>query len=142
MLLCAIIRCVVIRLSHVAFDLPLPYWWLYAEACIAVIMGSLTVYRSALVGSHDIIGNFQGYIKRRRGKSSTGQVTAETGRASGKKAPLQSLKLPGATISGIRTVFGLGTNTQARNMSDICSVADSADTDYHAHLKEAINHPA
>ena len=63
MLVCSIIRAAGVYYEGI-IDCRWQSYWCHVEACIAVIMGSLTVYRSTLVGSNEVPNKVQSYIYR------------------------------------------------------------------------------
>ncbi|KAJ4298120.1 hypothetical protein N0V90_006019 [Kalmusia sp. IMI 367209] len=63
MLACSIVRAAGVYHQGI-IDCRWQSYWCHAEACIAVIMGSLTVYRAALVGSSGVPDKLQSYLYR------------------------------------------------------------------------------
>ncbi|KAL1605191.1 hypothetical protein SLS60_004735 [Paraconiothyrium brasiliense] len=61
MLICSIIRAAGVYYQGI-IDCRWQSYWCHVEACIAVIMGSLTVYRSTLVGSNEVPNKVQSYL--------------------------------------------------------------------------------
>jgi hypothetical protein len=61
MLICSIIRAAGVYYQGI-IDCRWQSFWCQVEACIAVIMGSLTVYRSTLVGSNEVPNKIQSYL--------------------------------------------------------------------------------
>lgn len=63
MLVCSIIRAAGVYYQGI-IDCRWQSYWCQVEACIAVMMGSLTVYRSTLVGSGDGPNKLQSFFHR------------------------------------------------------------------------------
>lgn len=61
MLICSIVRAAGVYYQGI-IDCRWQSYWCHVEACIAVMMGSLTVYRSTLVGSNDVPNRMQSYL--------------------------------------------------------------------------------
>ncbi|KAK7181094.1 hypothetical protein DPSP01_003554 [Paraphaeosphaeria sporulosa] len=61
MLICSVIRAAGVYYQGI-IDCRWQSYWCHVEACIAVIMGSLTVYRSTLVGSNEVPNKMQSYL--------------------------------------------------------------------------------
>ncbi|KAL5390447.1 hypothetical protein PMIN02_006982 [Paraphaeosphaeria minitans] len=61
MLVCSIVRAAGVYYQGI-IDCRWQSYWCHVEACIAVIMGSLTVYRSTLVGSNEVPSKMQSYL--------------------------------------------------------------------------------
>lgn len=63
MLACSITRAAGVYYQGI-IDCRWQSYWCHVEACIAVITGSLTVYRSTLVGSNEVPNKLQSYVFR------------------------------------------------------------------------------
>lgn len=61
MLICSIVRAAGVYYQGI-IDCRWQSYWCHVEACIAVIMGSLTVYRSTLVGSNEVPNKMHSYL--------------------------------------------------------------------------------
>ncbi|KAF2678560.1 hypothetical protein K458DRAFT_480822 [Lentithecium fluviatile CBS 122367] len=141
MLICSVIRASGIRGDAGANDYPWTTFWLHAEGCIAVIMGSITVYRSTLIGSNEISDKVRGFFDRLKRKR--GDVEAEDGdvgvmESQGRRYRLKLLRLPGSTLTGLRTMFGVTSATDSSvKGTDVSFDSDigAYEADYHAHLK-------
>lgn len=125
---------------HGSLDYPWQNFWLHIEACIAVLMGSVTAYRSTLIGSNEISGRFQVYFERfkRSLKRSTAEGTMDKApeNATSRSSIFGLPRLPRglATFTGVKTRFGLG-NTRDATLPTTASVDDDEFSDYHAFLK-------
>lgn len=65
MLSCSLIRVAgMYNQSNGALDVPWGVFWIHAEACIGVVMGSITVYRSALLGRTNASNNFRRFLNK------------------------------------------------------------------------------
>ncbi|PSN63928.1 hypothetical protein BS50DRAFT_623600 [Corynespora cassiicola Philippines] len=93
-----------------ALDYVWQLFWLHTEACIGVSMGSITVYRSTLIGSNEVSDRLQSYLNRIFGRdleSGDGTTISPNGeRTRRRRRFLGTIKLPGATLTGLRTKFG------------------------------------
>ncbi|PYH90486.1 hypothetical protein BO71DRAFT_462274 [Aspergillus ellipticus CBS 707.79] len=137
--------CSIIRTAgtyyHGVLDYPWQVFWLHLEGCIGVTMGSITVYRSTLIGSNEVSGLFKKYITRikdaMRGSSASDATPQQPGEES--KAQTHTFGLPSIpqpTISGLRTWFGRSKkDTSAPNDGSGLSSFASDDIDYHTLLK-------
>ncbi|PYI01174.1 hypothetical protein BO78DRAFT_391341 [Aspergillus sclerotiicarbonarius CBS 121057] len=135
--------CSIIRTAgtwyHGFLDYPWQVFWLHLEGCIGVTMGSITVYRSTLIGSSEVSTAFKKYLTRIKdavlGSSSDASAPpgAET-RTQTRQFGLPSIPQP--TISGLRTWFGRSKREPASDNdgSGITSFG-SDDIDYHTLLK-------
>ena len=63
MLVCSIVRAAGVYYQGI-IDCRWQSYWCHVEACIAVIMGSFTVYRSTLIASNKVPNKLQTYIYR------------------------------------------------------------------------------
>jgi hypothetical protein len=139
------IACSIIRAAGTyyrsALDYPWQVFWLHAEACIGLIMGSITVYRSTLVGSSEVSEKIHTYLRRLRGKRSTSGPTGtpESDSMADSKPHKLSLKVPRATLTGLRTMFGARTQTNTLPTTATVSTINSEyalmEMDYHAHIR-------
>lgn len=124
---------------HGSLDYPWQNFWLHIEACIAVLMASITAYRSTLIGSNEVSGRFQAYLEKfkRSFKRSTAEgmtdKTPEHPRPQSGFFGLPRLPRGLATFSGIKTRFGLA-STHGATIPTTASVDDEY-SDYHAFLK-------
>ncbi|KAF2746814.1 hypothetical protein M011DRAFT_477658 [Sporormia fimetaria CBS 119925] len=122
-----------------ALDYPWQVFWLHSESCIGIIMASVTVYRSTLVGSNEVSDKLQSYLKKMFGRSSGTYVNDESDEKKGSFASSErgavNVKIPRATLTGLRTKFGLGSRTQ-RTQATVDSQNSELDLmDYHAHMR-------
>ncbi|KAJ5549202.1 hypothetical protein N7513_006436 [Penicillium frequentans] len=124
---------------HGSLDYPWQNFWLHIEACIAVLMGSITAYRSTLIGSNEVSGRFQAYVEKFKRSLKRSTVEGTTDKAP-ENAPSQSgffglPRLPRglATFSGLKTRFGLR-STHGATLPTTASLDDEF-SDYHAFLK-------
>lgn len=138
MLSCSIIRAAGTYYQG-TLDFPWQVYWLHAEACIGVTMGSLTVYRSTLVGSHEVSDRLQLRMQRLLDRLSPSYTP---GANENKKKEQQNpdhllMRIPRATLTGLRTFFGVSSHTQQN--AGFASTQDSdfglVEADYHAHIK-------
>ncbi|KAF7512478.1 hypothetical protein GJ744_001413 [Endocarpon pusillum] len=140
MLACSILRAAGPS-YHGTLDYPWEVFWLHSEACIGIIMGSVTAYRSTLVGSNNVADKVQFYLNKIIGRRTSSAIADHDTKRAGKKAqPSQRhllLRIPGATLTGLRTLFG--GNSRTRPASSIAptqnSDLDLLETDYHAYIK-------
>jgi hypothetical protein len=119
-------------------DTPWQVFWLHAEACVAVLMASITVYRSVLIGSSDASTRFQRYLENIiKIRTSEGLSEAEQLTLRDRFARFLLSKIPNATLTGLATMFAELNNTHA-TATDLSKVSDfeMGDTDYHMHLKK------
>ncbi|OJI85584.1 hypothetical protein ASPTUDRAFT_118620 [Aspergillus tubingensis CBS 134.48] len=143
--------CSIIRTAgtwyHGLLDYPWQVFWLHLEGCIGVTMGSITVYRSTLIGSNEVSTAFKKYFTRIKNAvlgSSSG--TAEGSPAEENKTQTRQIRLPSipqATITGLRTWFGLSRKDPATSNGDSGLASFNSDIDYHTLLKAptaAANH--
>lgn len=145
MLVCSIIRATGIRNNAGSNDYPWTTFWLHVEGCIAIIMGSVTVYRSTLTGSNELSDKVRAYLVRFRSKgSSTDPEKQTTNEGASESAPsrfqLRLFGMPGATLTGLRTMFGanstMASGWKDSGLSSQDSDMDAFEIDYHAHLKQ------
>jgi hypothetical protein len=143
MLVCSIIRATGIRNNAGSNDYPWTTFWLHVEGCIAIIMGSITVYRSTLTGSNELSDKFRAYFGRFRSKRSSDPEKQDSSENVSEKEQspyrLRLFGLPGATLTGLRTMFGANSTMESRGkdsgISSQDSDMDAFEIDYHAHLK-------
>ena len=118
-----------------SLDYPWQDFWLHTEGCIGVMMGSITAYRSTLVGSDESPGRFRVYmdkIKRSFRRTSSGDSPEMTETKPATQTNRFGLpRIPGGVISGVRTWFDLRSTQKVSLHSEA-----SMDADYHAFLKE------
>lgn len=136
------IACSIIRAAGTyyrdALDYPWQVFWLHAEACIGMIMGSITVYRSTLVGSNEVSDKIQSYFRKLRKRSTSGQTRpGKADPATPSKPQKLSLKIPRPNLTGLRTMFGTKTHTLPSNttVSTMNSEYGLMELDYHAHIR-------
>lgn len=114
MLTCAILRTAGMY-HHGALDYPWQVFWHHSEACIGIIMGSLTAYRSALVGSNEVSDKIQWHFNRLFRRRNLGATPGHDAQEARKKSMSRQnnilLRIPGATLTGLRTLFGGSSRT-------------------------------
>ena len=154
MLACSIIRA---ALTYYNGSLDYPYvwqiFWLHSEGCIGITMGSITVYRSTLVSSGKEVSNsFRAYIAKitrsitgHKGSNRSTDNTASPEQLLKKEPQVQTSRfklprIPSATLSGVRTLFG-GAKTRPTAMCTDGSEVDVSEVDYHAFLKAPLTAP-
>lgn len=119
MLLCSIIRASTLYIEG-ALDFPWQYYWLHTEACISVIMASITVHRSTLVGSNEVSDRLQLYLqrilRRKQIPDSEVQKPRETRRP---QFGLKGISFPRAILTGLRTAFDGGSHKTCTVTTDI-----------------------
>lgn len=135
MLACSITRACGIYFKG-TIDWPWQVYWLHAEACIGVIMGSLTVYRSTLVGSAEVSDKLQSYLFRIFGREA--DIVEHKVSLDGNSRLLQLRQLPGATLTDLRTLFSRS-NLAPTRTRDTDSDAGLVDIDYHDHIKRMVS---
>lgn len=128
-----------------ALDYVWQLFWLHTEACIGVSMGSITVYRSTLIGSNEVSDRLQSYLNRIFGRdieSGDGTTISPNGdRTRRRRRFLGTIKLPGATLTGLRTKFGpskeQGKSLSTGNSTNFTVNSDMGllEADYHAYIK-------
>ena len=146
MLACSIIRVALIYYNG-TLDYPWQIFWLHSEGCIGVTMGSITVYRSTLISSGNEVSNsFRAYIAKItrsiRGHKGSNRSTDDTSSPEQleKEPQVQTSRfklprIPSATLSGVRTLFGGTKLTRPTAMCTDDSEVDVSEVDYHAFLK-------
>ena len=125
-------------------DYPWQFFWLHIEGCIAVMMSSFTVFRTALGGFHSgsredqdyhsLRSNLVRFYNRILAKSPSGMIQSSSNK---KKSGSWSWRLPSiprAKLTGLRTVFGLDLGLTERTMATD-SEFDPCETDYHAFIR-------
>ena len=146
MLACSITRAAGMY-YHGALDYPWQVYWLHSEACIGIIMGSITAYRSTLIGSNEVSDKVQSYFNkllRRRTSSATPAHDAEEAGKKNQSLPRHLLlRIPSATLSGLRTMFRdpLRTHATSASVSTQNSNHGLLETDYHAYIKKVQAEP-
>lgn len=121
-------------------DVPWQVFWLYVEACVGVLMASITVYRSLLIGTTNASGSFRRFIDRTIQKRTSGgapeQPQPHTMPARFGRFLLSTI--PHATLTGLPILFGHpGQESQTeKEISAITSNQEVEDNDYHDHLRQ------
>ena len=140
MLVCSVIRATGIRNNAGSNDYPWTTFWLYVEGCIAIIMGSITVYRSTLTGSNELSDKIRTFFGRLRSKRTSDLENQATDESQRPRYRLRLFGLPGATLTGLRTMFGVNSTNKSiskgSGLSSLNSDLDTWEIDYHAHLKQ------
>ncbi|PWY92220.1 hypothetical protein BO70DRAFT_402066 [Aspergillus heteromorphus CBS 117.55] len=135
--------CSIIRTAgtyyHGALDYPWQVFWLHLEGCIGVTMGSITVYRSTLIGSNEVSAVFKKYITRMkgavRGSSGDNGMPQPEEESKTERRTFGLPSIPQATISGLRTWDGRSRRDNSGPDDAGLSSFASGDFDYHALLK-------
>ena len=110
-------------------------------------MGSMTVYRSTLMGSNEVSDKVQSYLQKILGRlsrhSNPAQDAERSETAHGNNGLL--IRIPRATLTGLRTIFG-GDQRTGRTTAATNSTQDSdfglMEADYHAHIKKQVSSEA
>ncbi|KAI0913395.1 hypothetical protein F4823DRAFT_630704 [Ustulina deusta] len=116
------IACSIIRAAGTYYgttlDTPWQVFWLHAEACIGVLMASITVYKSMLVGPSNRAGRLQRFLLSKRARFGC----------------LLLSKIPTATLTNVVTLFAQ--TDSPPDTGNTMSTAYSEDyADYHLQLK-------
>lgn len=141
MLACSIIRAAgMYNYRNGTLDVPWGVFWLHAEACIGVVMGSITVYRSLLVDSTSASSNFRRFVDKVIRKRTSDRVSEKP------QPPTMPARLgrfllskkPNATLTGLamdpdHTEYGHG---RTNNMSTMQSTRGLEEMNYHDYLKQ------
>ncbi|KAH8767519.1 hypothetical protein F5883DRAFT_671189 [Diaporthe sp. PMI_573] len=121
-------------------DVPWQVFWLHAEACVGVLMASITVYRSVLVGSTKGSGSFRRFIDRVIQARSADRAPEPQQRTIPARFGWFLLsRIPNATLTGLATLLGhpdLEVET-GEDSSTMYSTREVEEMDYHGHLKQA-----
>ncbi|KAJ0108223.1 hypothetical protein J7T55_000188 [Diaporthe amygdali] len=124
-------------------DVPWQVFWLHAEACIGVLMASVTVYRAVLVGpTKGASRSFRRFVdKVMQMRSSESERCSEPQQRTmpARFGWFLLSKIPNATLTGLATLLGDPDHkTQtANNMSTMHSTLGMEEIDYHEHLKQS-----
>ncbi|OXV07986.1 hypothetical protein Egran_04250 [Elaphomyces granulatus] len=151
MLSCSIIRAAATYYNGV-LDYPWQVFWVHAEGSIGVTMGSITVYRSTLIGSNEVSNSLRAYIAKitRSFRGNKGSSRSTDDSSSPEKLEKESQvqtsrfklpRIPSATLSGVRTLFGGTTRTKTTAMYTDDTEVDVNEVDYHAFLKAPLAAP-
>ncbi|KAI0435795.1 hypothetical protein F4803DRAFT_544387 [Xylaria telfairii] len=145
------IACSIIRAAGTYYggtlDTPWQVFWLHAEACIGVLMASITVYRSVLLGPSNRPGSLQRFLvqiirarsaegRSSEGRSSEGLLEAERLSKRARFGRLLLSKIPTATLTGIVTLFAQ-TEDNPETSNSISTIYSEDYADYHMHLKNS-----
>lgn len=141
MLTCSIIRAAgTYNQSNGTLDVPWGVFWLHAEACIGVVMGSITVYRSVLVGSTNASSSFRRFVDKVIQMRTSEDMSEEPQQRTmpARFGWFLLSKIPNATLTGLVTLLGCPDHTQEKgsNMSTMHSTRCMEEMDYHGHLKQ------
>lgn len=140
MLSCSLIRAAgMYNQRNGALDVPWGVFWIHAEACIGVLMGSITVYRSALVGPTNASNNFCRFVNKVIRMRTSGRVSEEPKKLS-MPAQIGSVllsKIPNATLAYLATrlVDPDHTHEKRNNTATIHSADYLQEMDYQMFLK-------
>ncbi|KAI1821134.1 hypothetical protein F4861DRAFT_485397 [Xylaria intraflava] len=142
MIACSIIRAAGTYYGSI-LDSPWQVFWLHAEACIGVLMASITVYRSVLLGSGNQPHSLQRFLvqiirARRAGEGHSSEALIEPERLSRRARFGQLLlsKIPTATLTGIVTLFAESA-ADPETGNTISTIYSEDYADYHKHLKSS-----
>lgn len=120
-------------------DVPWQVFWLHAEACVGVLMASITVYRSALVGSTKASGSFRRFLdKVIQMRTSEGCSEPPQYKMPVRFGWVLLSKIPNATLTGLATFLGHPDDETKRTqeISTTHSTRGMEEMDYHEHLKQ------
>lgn len=120
-------------------DVPWQVFWLHAEACVGVLMASITVYRSVLVGSNKASGSFRRFLdKVIQMRTSEGCSEPQQYKMPVRFGWVLLSKIPNATLTGLATFLGHPDDDTERpkEVSTINSNRGMEEMDYHEHLKQ------
>ncbi|KAK8061818.1 hypothetical protein PG994_008184 [Apiospora phragmitis] len=141
MLACSIIRAAGMY-YHGILDTPWGVFWCHTEACIGVLMASITAYRSVLMGSGKFFRNFQRYVDRvilMRAHEAEQPMNAQKQASTVRDRFCYFLlsKIPSATLTGLSSMLAESTRAQETNsyLSATETTLDVEVADYHSHLK-------
>ncbi|KAI1855548.1 hypothetical protein JX266_000413 [Neoarthrinium moseri] len=137
MLACSITRAAGTYYNN-TLDTPWQVFWLHAEACVAVLMASVTVYRSVLVNSSKMSSSLQRFVdKVLRIRSSNEGMEPEKLTKRARFGLFLLSPVPNATLTGLATLFAETRRTPATNINiqTVESAFEMRDIDYHDHLK-------
>lgn len=135
--------CAIIRAAGTYYkgslDYPWQDFWLHVEGCIGVMMGSITAYRSTLIGSNEVSDRFRVYMDKIKKSLKRTSSSDTTNLDSLQKDPPPTSRfglprIPGGALSGLRTRFELRTS---RKVTLHSTASDGEEfTDYHAFLQK------
>jgi hypothetical protein len=118
-------------------DTPWLVFWLHAEACIGVLMASITVYQSVLANSSGSFSALQRLIQKAIAIRTSARLSEQERKqlnVRGRFGRFLLSKIPKATLTGLGTLFdvtGKGNESVSTNMT---SVYEMSAEDYHHHL--------
>ncbi|PHH79135.1 hypothetical protein CDD82_2574 [Ophiocordyceps australis] len=135
MLACSITRAAGTYYQN-ALDAPWHTFWLHAEACIGVLMASITVYRSLLTGSHTSPRGFRLFMDKlaKLRHHTDGQPGSKPLSARGRFGRFLLSKIPDAAFTGIYTMFDLAKSPEGTT-TDTKFTMQGAELDYHSCLR-------
>lgn len=120
-------------------DVPWQVFWLHAEACVGVLMASITVYRSVLIGSTKASGSFRRFLDRVIQMRTSEHLSNPQQRTMPAKLGWFLLsKIPNATLTGLVTLLGHPDHEseKGKTTSTMHSTLEVEVIDYHDHLKQ------
>ncbi|KAK7932038.1 hypothetical protein PG985_002750 [Apiospora marii] len=139
-LACSIIRAAGI-FYHGTLDTPWGVFWCHAEACIAVLMASITAYRTVLIGSGSFFNRLQRFVdeglhRRAKGPGQPSSNQDHSMTARHRLAYILLSKIPSATLTGLSSLLAEATRAQETNryLSAAEATLSFEETDYHSHL--------
>ncbi|PHH67384.1 hypothetical protein CDD81_153 [Ophiocordyceps australis] len=135
MLACSITRAAGTYYQN-SLDTPWQVFWLHAEACVGVLMASITVYRSVLVGTHTSPQGFLLFMnklaKLREQPKEHPESKPLTVR--GRFGRFLLSKIPNAAFTGLYTMFGMGNNADGLTTGTNLTT-QGAESGYHDYLR-------
>lgn len=144
MVICAIVRMTGFHYKGVEDD-TWEFMWQHIEGAVAVMMASITAFRTLFVKQTNNIENtvprspVNSLLRRlhKRFQSLARAQPDEKPTTTGSRPTLKMPKLPSPVFTGMRTFIRRNnhTNVSAATFATLTSVADVPETDYHAALK-------
>ncbi|KAK8053074.1 hypothetical protein PG996_012375 [Apiospora saccharicola] len=141
MLACSVVRAAGMY-YHGTLDTPWGVFWCHTEACIGVLMASITAYRTVLIGSGKFFTRFQQYVDKvihMRAQRSGQPLNHEKEVLATQDRFGRFLlsKIPSATLTGLS--FMLAESTRAQEANNYLSATESAqdveETAYHSDIR-------
>jgi hypothetical protein len=144
--------CAIVRVSgfhyHGIEDDTWNFYWQQAEGSTAVMMASITAFRTLFVKPSDDpnmttprspVESFLHKISRRFKFLASAEPTEKGGESASKRSILKMPKMPNPTFTGMRTFIrgnGKTDTTSAKTFNSMDSEMDPLEADYHAALKQ------
>lgn len=118
-------------------DVPWQVFFLHAEACIGILMASITVYRSVLIGTAKPSSKLRRFLDRLIQMRTSERLTEQQPRTiTGRVGWFLLSKIPSATLTGLATLLGDPERGAEKTASTMQSGLGTRDMDYHEHLKK------